>query len=193
MVIQTQAAGVPPAAHLELTNYLRTSGSTLSVPEALSHAIKHWIDAQREAEAPMRGFQWKCLFLPSGSLLRMTHDGECHYAKVVGEELQYNGASVSPRQFTLMVAGPGRNAWREIWIRLSGEKYWVCAAKLRQRIEQHPVAASPVEAMAAAARTMSDALQTTLTLVQHIHHESTRQLERRIPKRRRLEDGALDD
>ena len=193
MVIQTQAVGVPPAAHLELMNYLRTSGSTLSAPEALSHAIKHWIAAQREAAEPVRGFQWKCLFLPSGSRLRMTHDGECHYARVAGEELQYNGVSVSPRQFTLMVAGPGRNAWREIWVRLSGEKNWVCAAKLRQQIEQHPVAASPIEAMVTAARTMSDALQTTLTLVQQIHHKSTRQLERRIPKQRRLEDGALDD
>ncbi|WP_157201616.1 hypothetical protein [Massilia sp. Root418] len=79
MVIQTQAAGVPPAAYLELTTYLRTSNSTLSAPEALSHAVKHWIAAQREAAAAMRGYQWKCLFLPSRQFtLMMAGPGNAH-------------------------------------------------------------------------------------------------------------------
>jgi hypothetical protein len=75
---------------------------------------------------------------------------------------------------------------------LDGEKNWVPAAKLRRELERRPAAPSPIEAMAAAARTMSAAMQTTLSLVEHIHYKATRQLERRLPKNRRMED-ALDD
>ena len=193
MVLQTHPAGIPPAAYRMLADYLRTSGSTLSTSEALSHAITDWIAAQRKAAEPVSGYQWKCLFLPSGSSLRMQHDGACHYAHVVGEQLLYQGRPLSPHQITLMLAGPGRNAWREFWVKLHGEKQWVQSIKLRRAQESRPVAASPLDAMAAAARTMSDALQTTLTLVQHVHHKATTQLERRLPKHRRMEDCLTDD
>jgi hypothetical protein len=99
---------------------LRTSGSTLSISEALRLAIKHWIDAQRAAVEPVSGYQWKRLFLPSGSLIRMRHEEREHVAEVVGDELRYRGVPVSPRQFTLMVAGHGSNAWRDVWVRLNG-------------------------------------------------------------------------
>ena len=91
------------------------------------------------------------------------------------------------------MAGDGRNAWRDVWVRLAGEKNWVCAIKLRRALEQRPVAQSPVEAMAAAARTMSDALQTTLALVEHAHHKAALKPEQRIPKRRRQEDLLPDE
>lgn len=122
----------------------------------------------------------------------MQYDGASHLAHVVGQELLYKGVAVSPRQFTVMVAGEGRNAWRDLWVRLHGEKNWVPAAKLRRELERRPAAPSPIEAMAAAARTMSAAMQTTLSLVEHIHYKASRQLERRLPKNRRMED-ALDD
>jgi hypothetical protein len=81
----------------------------------------------------------------------------------------------------------------DIWVRLRGEKQWASAAKLRRALEGRPADTSPVEAMAAAARTMSDALQTTLTLVEHVHHKALLRSEQRIAKRRRVEDMALDD
>lgn len=193
MVLQTQSAGLPPAAYRELADYLRSSGSTLSRSEALSLAIRDWVAAQRKADEPLRGYQWKSLFLPSGTVLRLDHEGSCHYAHVAEEQLLYQGRPVSPHQLTLMLAGPGRNAWRELWVRLDGEKQWVAAIKLRRSLEQRPVTASPLDAMAAAARSMSDALQTTLTLVQHIHHKATVQPERRLPKHRRMEDTLADD
>lgn len=193
MILQTQFAGIPPAAYRELCDYLRTSGSTLSRPEALSRAIHDWVAAQRAAAEPVSGYQWKCLFLPSGSSLRMEYDGGCHYAHVVGEELLYQGRPLSPHQLALALAGPGRNAWREFWVKLHGEKQWVQAIKLRRALESRPVATSPLDAMASAARTMSDALQTTLTLVQQIHHKATVQPERRLPKQRRADDCLADD
>jgi hypothetical protein len=51
---------------------------------------------------------------------------------------------------------------------------------------------SPAEAMAAAAKAMSDALSTALTLVEHANHQSQNTLERRLPRYRRTHD-LLDD
>jgi hypothetical protein len=172
---------------------LRTSGSTLSISEALRLAIKHWIDAQRAGAEPVGGWQWKRLFLPFGSLIRMRHEEREHVAEVVCDELRYRGVPVSPRQFALMVAGHGRNAWRDVWMRLNGERHWTQASRLKRALEQQPVALSPVEAMAAAARAMSDALQTTLALVEHAHHKAALRPEQRIPKRRRQEDLLPDE
>ena len=190
---QRDVAGIPSAGRVELRDYLRTSGSTLSMPEALRLAIKHWIAAQRVAAEPASGYQWKLLFLPSGSMIRMRHEEQYYVAQVVGDELLYRGAPVSPRQFTLAVAGHGRNAWRDVWVRLNGERNWTQACRLKRALEQQPVAPSPVEAMAAAARTMSDALQTTLALVEHAHHKASLRPEQRIPKRRRQEDLLPDE
>lgn len=190
---QRDLAGIPPAAHIELRDYLRTSGSTLSVSEALRLAIKYWIATQRAAAEPVCGYQWKQLFLPSGSLIRMRHGEQSYVAEVMGDKLLYQGMPISPRQFTLKVAGHGRNAWRDVWVRLNGERNWTQAIRLRRALEQRPVAQSPVEAMAAAARTMSDALQTTLALVEHVHHQASLRPEQRIPKRRRQEDMMLDE
>lgn len=193
MLGSTHLGGVPPAAYAELLDYLRVSGSTLSPAEAIGRALKHWMAAQREAAAPVQGYQWKCLFLPSGSRVRMHHEARCHYAEVSGEDLLYQGRPVSPRQFTLMVAGPGRNAWRELWVRLNGEKNWVRASKLRADLEQRATPTSPAEVMIAAARGMSEALQTTLALMEHASHEAAKIPERRLPKHRRLEDYMIDD
>ena len=161
--------------------------------EALRLAIKHWIAAQRAAAEPARGYQWRLLFLPSGSPIRMRHGEQYYVAEVVGDDLLYHGMPVSPRQFTLMVAGHGRNAWRDVRVRLNGERHWTQACRLKRALEQRPVAQSPVEAMAAAARTMSDALQTTLALVEHPHHKASLRPEQRIPKRRRQEDMLPDE
>lgn len=76
---------------------------------------------------------------------------------------------------------------------LNGERNWTQASRLKRALEQRPVAQPPVEAMAAAARTMSDALQTNPTLVEHAHHRVSLRPEQRIPKRRRQEDMLPDE
>ncbi len=74
-----------------------------------------------ESEAPppaspdhSRGYQWKSLFLPHGTELRMTSSRQSGYARVVGDRIMYEGRSVSPRGLTLAIAGEGRNAWRDL-------------------------------------------------------------------------------
>ncbi|PWF54672.1 hypothetical protein C7C56_005815 [Massilia glaciei] len=117
----------------------------------------------------MRGYQWKSLFLPESTELRMTCAGQTFYARVEGDEIVYQGRPVSPRQLTLAIAGDGRNAWRDLWIRFPGETKWKTAACLRRALEKASAVApvSPVEGITAAVAGLTEALKTALTFAGH--------------------------
>ena len=185
---------LPPATELQLEEFLRKSGSSLSVTEALVAAVKLWIEREKANAQPSRGYQWKMLFLPEGTRIRMQYEEDWHSAEVVGDDLMYRGRPVSPHQLTQAVAGDGRNAWRDLWIRFPGEKNWACAAQLRTRLQKRAATTPPTpeEAMANAAKTMSNALNAALVLIEHVDLQSRNTLERRLPKNRREYDE-LDD
>jgi hypothetical protein len=185
---------LPPAAYEELRNYLHETRSPLSPAEALSHAIKLWIAQGRADAIPTRGYQWKQLFLPEGTFVRLHVEDEWYTAKVKGDDLLYRGNAVSPHQMAQQAAGAGRNAWREIWIRFPGEKNWRNAAKLRATMvsQSKRLPLSPADAMVSAAKSMSAALGTALILVEHANHQSQHTLERRLPRYRRELD-LMDD
>ena len=185
---------LPPATELQLEEFLRKSGSTLSLTEALVAAVKLWIEREKASAQPSRGYQWKMLFLPEGTRVRMQYEEDWHSAEVVGDDLMYRGRPVSPHQLTQAVAGDGRNAWRDLWIRFPGEKNWACAAQLRTRLQKRAATTPPTpeEAMANAAKTMSNALNAALVLIEHVDLQSRNTLERRLPKNRREYDE-LDD
>jgi hypothetical protein len=184
---------IPPAAYQALLDYLRRSRSPLSPAEAADRAIRHWITHDSTVAMPIRGYQWKRLFLPDTSRLRMHYDGDIHYAKVVGEDIIFRGHAVSPRRLTIEIAGDGRNAWRDLWILLPGEKSWTCAALLRAKLEARTAAPqSPAQAMTAAAKAMSESLNAALVLIEHVDHQTKTLVERRAPKYRR-EDDLLED
>jgi hypothetical protein len=184
-----------PSTQQSLEDHLRRSRSPLSLEEALDRAVRQWITQELAAAAPVRGYQWKSLFLPETTHLRMNYGGESYYAKVVGEEIIFRSHAVTPRQMTIEIAGDGRNAWRDFWIRLPGEKSWTNAALLRARIENksviHP--SSPADAMTAATKAMSDTLNAALLLIEHVDHQSKTMSERRLPKHRREYDLMDDD
>ncbi|GJI95708.1 hypothetical protein RugamoR57_24260 [Duganella caerulea] len=191
---QKTSPQVPPAAYDELCDFLHQSGSPLTPAEAIAGAIKLWIAKSREDAAPVRGYQWKQLFLPDGTRLRVHSGDTWQGAEVIGDDLIFRGEAVSPNQMVQQTCGDARNAWLELWIRFPGEKNWTKAAQLRAR--QNALAAkapmTPAEAMAAAAKAMSAALSTALTLVEHANHQSQNTLERRLPRYRRAHDQ-LDD
>ena len=86
-----------------------------------------------------QGYQWKTLFLPSGTELRMSTREATHHARVEGDDIIFHGRRVSPRGMTLAIAGDGRNAWRDLWLRLPGQSaFWPAS---RQRREHDRVAA----------------------------------------------------
>jgi hypothetical protein len=150
--------------------------------------------SRASASASARGYQWKELFLPDGTDVRMRCDGDVYHARVNGDSIVYQGHRVSPRQLTLAVAGNGRNAWRDLSLRLPGEKRFQPASLLRHRIRaaakagEQTAPQSPSATIAAAAASMSEALRTALQLVEHSNAQSLPKYERRLDTHRRAAD-----
>lgn len=163
-------------------------------------AIRDW-QAAHGPQLPLagtselRGYQWKSLFLPESTVLRMIYGCDTHYAKVIGDHILYQGCKVSPREFTMMVTRNVRNAWRELWIRFPDSQVWKNAHACRIEHEKHSqqIPVSPVETMTAAATAMSEALKAALKLVEQSNVQIVKQVERRLAPKRRDEDRMHDD
>lgn len=148
------------------------------------------------ASAAASGYQWKELFLPDGTDVRMRCDGDVYHARVNGDSIVYQGHRVSPRQLTLAVAGNGRNAWRDLSLRLPGEKRFQRASLLRHQVRaatkpkpgDQTAPQSPSATIAAAAAAMSEALRAALQLVEHSNAQSLPKYERRLDTHRRAAD-----
>jgi hypothetical protein len=146
---------------LELANYLQEFGDERDPAEVVEGALASWLAVARgetsAGDGPAPGFQWKQLFLPEGTELKMQYRGHYAFAKVVGDAVQYDGRPMSPNQFAAEVAGTARNAWRDLWLRLPGQRYWKNAAFIRSEQlrgpRPEPVAAfRPHDAVAAPSR-----------------------------------------
>ena len=184
---------VPPATVLALQEYLRISDSKLSVRQAVVLAIREWCansggSTNASGTDILRGYQWKTVFLPHATQLRMTYAGDSYYAKVVGDSIMFEGRKVSPREFVMHITGTGRNAWRDISIRFPESRQWKGADLCRIELRNQLPAASPVDVMTAAAASMSEALKTALMLVENANAEAVRKFERRLDHNRRASD-----
>jgi|GEM_PF-2415510 len=125
----------------ELLDFLDRSDDEQDPSEAAAAALRAWLDAkQRQAQGPesaqplLRGYLWKQLFLPEGTQLRMFLRDNHDYAVVVGDRIMHRNRSVSPNQFANSFDGCVRNAWRDISIRMPGEKGWKYADARRQEL-----------------------------------------------------------
>jgi hypothetical protein len=191
---------LPPTEALSrLADFLEETGSPMSPREAAAAAIDQWIAAERAqvkvlSATPTRGYQWKSLFLPEGTELRMHFARQDYHARVIGEHIVYDGQRVSPRQMTIAVAGSGHNAWRELWVRLPDDGKWRPASLLRRQGEQQgvPQPVSPLEAMESAAASMTQTLRIALTLVEHARTQALPKYERRVERHRRAQDELED-
>lgn len=116
------------------------------------------------------------------------------YLRESGSTLSPSDDAISPHQLAKQVAGDGLNAWREIWVLMPGQKRWANAGQLRAQLGRQTAAApaTPAESMKIAAKAMSDALSTALTLVAHANDQAQNTLERRLPKYRRAWDTLED-
>ncbi|WP_202424325.1 hypothetical protein [Duganella levis] len=82
--------------------------------------------------AASRGYQWKQVFLPNGTELRVIHGGRSTYAKVENEKIISAGAPTTPSRLA-NVSGCGTcNAWQAIWLRFPGATRWQRAAECRR-------------------------------------------------------------
>jgi hypothetical protein len=184
-------------------------GSFIAADRALSKPGK---PGKPGTSAADRGYRWKTIFLPEGSVLRMESGGAAHDACVVGDQIIFRGASVSPRGMTLAVAGEGRNAWRDLLIRFPGAHLWKRAGHCRADVARsekkragagpadpsgafhasQPGRGSPSDVLAQAATAMADVLAATLALAEQAKTPVRPQMERRVAKHRRQADTFED-
>jgi hypothetical protein len=128
---ETVTVEVPTLLYLDLGAYLRRSGDTRTPGDLVAAALKNWLNYKAQKET--LGYQWKDVFLPDGTELRMRYRGAYHYASVKRDQLIYCGDVVSPCGFTLMVAGTVRNPWRDLWIRRNYHELWTRAGTWRAK------------------------------------------------------------
>jgi hypothetical protein len=195
-----------------LVAYLHESGSDADPEEVAARAIEDWIAHERKRAAaqgthaaagagdPGRGYQWKALFMPSGTRLRMWYGGRFHYADVVGDDINFQGRSVSPAQLANAVAGNTRNAWRDIWLLFPGETRWKLASLRRRQAWQlearlasgsPPTAGTPAPALHALPPPESDDASKHLRRLANLIEQAL--VMRQEPRHRRRTDTLGDD
>ena len=124
------------AQFLGLVDFLRSSGDSRDPVIAIADAIDYWMDnaswkPELLTKSASMGYQWKSLFLPDGTEIRMQYKGAYSYASVEGDELVYEGKPISPSTLANTIAGSSRNAWRDLWIKRPGDSDWCLADDLR--------------------------------------------------------------
>ncbi|GGY41305.1 hypothetical protein [Pseudoduganella albidiflava] len=134
-----QPVYLPVQDFLQLELHLAETRPGAKVDAFLAELVRRWLATEtirqslRENGPALRGFQWKTLFLPEGTILRTTYGQTAGFAKVGGDHIvSDDGATLTPSQFANRHAR-GRNAWRFIWLRFPGDDGWVRADNCRAR------------------------------------------------------------
>ncbi len=99
-------------------------------------ALREWMIRHRPetfAMPTISGYQWKSLFLPDGTLLRTSFNGNNFHCLVEKDRIRYDGKEISPSGFANAVGGVRRNAWKVIWVLLPNTSTWKPANSLRAR------------------------------------------------------------
>lgn len=140
----TISVPIPTHVFLSLTDFLKQSGSTRDPVEVIHTAIDYWMENaswKKEDLLPdvfdqEKGYLWKQVFLPHGSIIRMKYKGQYFYAKVEGDRILYEEKEVSPSEFANSVTGTSRNAWRDLEIKRPSDSGWHLADYLRSQSEE---------------------------------------------------------
>ena len=127
---------------ITLLEFLYREGSGCDPVDAIGRAIDYWMDNADWKKGDLMpelfekqdmGYIWKTIFLPHGTRIRMKYKNQTHYANVEGDELIFNGNSISPGKLTETISGSSRNAWRDLWIKRPEDKSWVLADDVRKQ------------------------------------------------------------
>lgn len=124
---------------LGLVDFLRSNGDPRDPVEVIGIAIEYWQDnASWKPElltvSENRGYQWKNLFLPEGTEIRMQYKGSYYYAKVEEDAIIYEGNPISPGSLANSITSSSRNAWRDLWIKRPQDREWKLSDDCRQEV-----------------------------------------------------------
>lgn len=105
---------------------------TLALEPFVCEAIRNYLRTpspeQEQPAAPTEaGYQWKQVFLPDGTRLRASFDGEYYFAEVREGKVVYDELPMSPSRFANLRGSGNRNAWKAVWLRLPGRENWLLA------------------------------------------------------------------
>lgn len=139
-LILTVPLPVPNDMFNALCDYMDEVKCKRHISELAGAAIRSWIaEARRRAaesaDQLQKGYQWKTMFLPTGTRLKTSVRGRTFYAVVEGDQILYEGKSVSPHEFANLFGVEGRNAWRDVWVHLPYEPKWQGAGVLRRTMD----------------------------------------------------------
>lgn len=105
-----------------------------AICDAIASAMKPQpaqVPAPALEDTSARGYQWKQVFLPDGTVLRASFGRQPYFAVVEGSEIKYGEFSLSPSAFANLQGSGNRNAWKAVWLRFPGFKDWVLADECR--------------------------------------------------------------
>ena len=203
----TMSVQLPTKVLLDLIAQLERRPGSKDLSEAITVAVEFWLaDLKKfpKTHDPngLRGYQWKCLFLPEGTVLRSWSYGEHNYARVEGDEIIHNGKAVTPNQFARSFARTVRNAWQDLYVRRPGDKQFRLACVLRSEQLQAQKEAgkalplpAPVPAVAPAP-SASASPPASVSTPEPERRDTSQREDWTLPERRkwriRLEDIAFD-
>ena len=125
------------AQYQQLLGASNSTGFEKEYWEIAAEAIDEWFRRHHPDAIPMpptKGYQWKNVFLPDGTLLRTVFGGKNYHCLIEDDKVLYNGQSLSPSKFVNAVGGIRRNAWQCIWLLFPDTKEWKLAQTLRTRV-----------------------------------------------------------
>jgi hypothetical protein len=140
---------ITPSTLRDLLNFAAASGNPDRAAEFADQAIREWLACACEPahatcradstgrSPPTRGYQWKSLFLPEGTQLRVwSRENGSRYAEVVGDLILHAGHPITPNQFVRLQKGIPRNAWMEVFLLMPGETAWKPAHVRRDELRR---------------------------------------------------------
>jgi hypothetical protein len=139
---------VATSQFLDVADFLREQGSDRDPVAVIGEAITQYLVLAKDdpgtflhhefddnPKTESRGYLWKNkethLFLPHGTEIRMRYRDRNYHARVEGDEIIYEGKSVSPANLANTITNTSRNAWRDLWIKKPDWKEWLLADHCR--------------------------------------------------------------
>lgn len=128
---------IPTSQFLALANFLKSEQDARDPVEVIHFAIEYFIEnaGWKQEDLIVKnsglGYQWKGLFLPDGSQVRLPYKGRNYYAAVKGDQFLFESHPTSPSAFANSVTKSSRNAWKTLWVRRPDDKEWTLADDLR--------------------------------------------------------------
>ena len=95
--------------------------------------LERTVDDDFDLNSLFAGYNWRNIFLPHQTKIRMKYGSEYHYAEVVDDKIIYEDEIYSPSKLANKIAGHSRNAWECLWIRRPSDSEWHLADDLRKQ------------------------------------------------------------